>query len=208
MPLGRRLSRATGRSPRSAPRVPKRVAAPVSRSAPAGSAPAGRSSVRRRTAIGRSAVPASAPITPGAQRRGRSGLTTRAAILLLALLAVAVTLVYPIRQFVTQRSEIAAMRTDQREAASRVSQLQVRAAQWQDPAFVRTEARRRLHLVMPGETAFVVVQPGAPAAAPPAAPPRAVPTGDWYERLWSTVEQAGSAPGQPSPAPTARRAPR
>ena len=90
----------------------------------------------------------------------------------------------PLREFVSQRSEIAELAAANAEARERVADLEAERERQDDPAHVAAEARRRLHFVMPGETAYVVIPP--PAAAGTAAEQDA----PWYAQLWDTVEQA------------------
>ena len=121
----------------------------------------------------------------------RSTFTPRAAILALVLAAVAVSLLVPIRQYLAQRAEIAALRAGVADERDRVSALQAERERWKDPAYVQQQARERLFFVMPGETAYLVLgEPKAPessAAASGAAEPGERP---WYAGLWDSVRAA------------------
>lgn len=91
----------------------------------------------------------------------RSRLTGRAALLALVLCSLVVALAYPIRQYVSQRAEIGDLQRQQEQARQRVEQLRDLKARWQDDAYAEQQIRQRLHYVMPGETGFVVVDPGS-----------------------------------------------
>ena len=127
---------------------------------------------------------------------GRAVLTGRAAILAVTVCAVVLSLAYPLREFAAQRGEIANLRAQRVAAEDRVAALERQYRRWQDPAYVRTKARERLHYVMPGERAYVVVAPRvdggprAPAAAGAGVP---APWSDrpWYDRVWASVTRAG-----------------
>jgi len=137
----------------------------------------------------------------GARARAarRNGLTNRAAVLGVALCAVALTVAYPLREFVSQRSEISKLAGSQRAQEHRVAVLEARKGQLQDPAYVESLARQRLHFVRPGETVYVVVAPSepvAPADGRGAAAPQRRPA-PWYGQLWATVDGAGQVPAGP-----------
>jgi cell division protein FtsB len=126
----------------------------------------------------------------------RNKLTGRAALLALVLCALVVALAYPMRQYVSQRSDIADQRRQAQQAAKKVQQLREEKARWQDPDYVRAQARERLHFVLPGETGYQVA--GAPAPAGGSAPPQgaaneAAAHRPWYDNLWDGVDRADAA---------------
>lgn len=144
--------------------------------------------VRARAASRRavSSVRAEEPEPPGPV------LTGRALLLGLVLAMLVFTLAVPARSLFGQRAEIAALRADTVATADRVAALEERSQRLQDPAYVESLIRDRLHYVMPGEIGYTVLEPDeAPAPGKAAAP-----TGDgsWYGRLWSTVEAADGDP--------------
>lgn len=176
-----------------------------------------RPGLRRAGAIAFARVrPGGAPRAPGPVTAG-SPLTTRAAILVLVVVTVAVSLALPLREYVTQRSQIAAVEAQQAAATSRVAALEQAQRQLADPAYVAAEARRRLHMARPGDITYLVLPPGGPASAdagvrspssagagsagpvPPAAPPAsAAPQSPWWAQVWGGVA-AADRPAAPSP---------
>ena len=124
-----------------------------------------------------------------ADRRARAHLTSRAAILAVVVCAIALSLAYPIREYIAQRREIAALREQQRAAQSQVEQLARHKQRLGDESYIKREARRRLHYCMPGEKCYVVLDGSNPAgqAVQQARPPRVPP---WYVTLWRSVETA------------------
>jgi cell division protein FtsL len=143
----------------------------------------------------RSTSGSGAPARPAAGGRG-ARLTTRAAVLGLVLCAVVVSAALPLREYLSQRGQISALEQQQRAQKERVAALQEQQRRLSDPARVAALARERLHFVLPGETAYVVVgptaAPGAAAGADPAGAPAA--GGPWYSQLWDSVRAADTAP--------------
>ena len=94
-------------------------------------------------------------------QRARINFTRRAVVLASALCAVVLLLAYPLRQYAGHRGEIAQLRQQNEAASRRVAALSEQQRRWQDPAYVRAQARERLHYVMPGETAYVLLRQGS-----------------------------------------------
>ncbi|MCL2728766.1 MAG: septum formation initiator family protein [Actinomycetia bacterium] len=126
-------------------------------------------------------------------RRGK--LTGRAALLALVLCALVVALAYPMRQYVSQRSDIADQRRQAQEAQKKVEQLRQEKARWQDPDYVRAQAREHLHYVMPGETGYQVAggPPATDSAAEHPSTSEAAAHRPWYDNLWNGVDRADAA---------------
>ncbi|MBT2386416.1 septum formation initiator family protein [Streptomyces sp. ISL-11] len=120
----------------------------------------------------------------------RSRLTGRAALLALVVCSLVVALAYPMRQWVTQRSDIADQRRQTERARQEVQLLLDRKARLEDPAYVEQQAREHLHYVRPGETGYSVVDGSAAAERP-----RDQGTADrpWYSNLWDGVDTADAS---------------
>ncbi|MEV5445157.1 septum formation initiator family protein [Streptomyces sp. NPDC003090] len=117
----------------------------------------------------------------------RSRLTGRAAFLALVVCTMVVALAYPMRQYVSQRGEIAEQERLAEEAAARVERLRDEKARLQDDAYIKQLARRHLHYVMPGETAYIMNDPDAEREQ------RADEGGTgrpWYSGVWDGVDRA------------------
>jgi cell division protein FtsL len=122
-------------------------------------------------------------------------------VLGLVVCAVVLALAYPTRAYLAQRNDIAQLRAQHLAQQRRVAALERKQAQWQDPAYVKAQARERLQYVMPGEVAYVVIDPSgrtASAAAPhrvvTLTPKRSAQTSPWYSQLWGTVQAADGPP--------------
>lgn len=135
----------------------------------------------------------------------RTGLTTRAAVLGLVLCALVVSAALPLREYLSQRGQIATTEARQAQQQARVKALEDQLRQLQDPAFVMGEARTRLHFVLPGETAYVVLTPSAAPLAPgQQSRPGTTATGPeapWYSQVWGSVKAADRPAPRPTPTP-------
>ncbi|GAA5703299.1 MULTISPECIES: FtsB family cell division protein [Streptomyces] len=120
----------------------------------------------------------------------RSRLTSRAALLALVLCSLIVALAYPIRQYVSQRAEVADLQRQQERARQRVEQLRDLKARWQDDAYAEQQIRQRLHYVMPGETGYIVIDP---AAAKPARTTQGAADRPWYANVWDGVDKSDAS---------------
>ncbi|MFE0728283.1 FtsB family cell division protein [Streptomyces antibioticus] len=120
----------------------------------------------------------------------RSRLTGRAALLALVLCTLIVALAYPMRQYVSQRAEIADLEREKRQAAERVEELRDLKARWQDDAYAEQQIRLRLHYVLPGETGYVVIDP---KAAKQSRAGLGAADRPWYSNVWDGVDKSDAS---------------
>jgi cell division protein FtsB len=116
------------------------------------------------------------------------GITSprRAAILAVVVCALALSVAVPLRNYVGQRSELAAVHEQQQILADKIEELQRRRDLLSDPQHVQAQARERLRYVRPGEAPYLVqLPPGAIAATGTghAEAPRQL----WYAALWKSI---------------------
>ena len=150
-----------------------------------------------RTAARRpSRTTAAPPAGTGPTRRtGRLGRlsTGRIAVLVLVVVTLVVSAALPVKEFFSQRGEIAELAAANAAAAERVEELAEERERLDDPAHVAAEARRRLHFVLPGETAYIVIPPEPAVEQDPAEDE------PWFSQLWGSVGDAdrpAAAPAQ------------
>jgi cell division protein FtsB len=168
------------------------------RSGSAGSRPTGKRVNPATDRRSRAARPRTAPSPPRDEtRRRQTTLTARAAVLVVALAAVALAVALPFKIWLGQRSDIASLNAQTRQAQHQIATLQAERKRWNEPAYIEQQARERLHYVMPGQKTYVVL--GAPAGTrhKAAAGAATVSTSPWYAQLWSSVSSAGAAPTHP-----------
>ena len=131
---------------------------------------------------------------PAAPRATR--LTGRAAVLAVVICAIALSLAYPVREYVTQRKQIDALVAQQQVMLNQVKKLQQEQARLNNPAYIEQLARQELDMCFPRTTCYIVTggqrQVSAAARAAKAGP------APWYDKLWQSVQQADANPGTPA----------
>ncbi|MGZ8737520.1 MAG: FtsB family cell division protein [Nocardioides sp.] len=167
---------------------------PGNRPSPRGSRPRAQSRPGSRTRPGGSR-PRSQAATPATAPRPR--LTGRAAILVLVLAVLMVSYASSMRAYFEQRHHLADLESDIAESQANIEALQREKARWDDPAFVRTQARQRFGWVLPGEIAFQVIgEDGKPLDHDDSlTDPEVTTEADqplWWESAWESVEVAGN----------------
>jgi cell division protein FtsL len=122
-------------------------------------------------------------------------LTSRAAVLAVVICAIALSLAYPVREYIAQRGQIDQLVAEQQARTAAVKSLQAQQARLTDPAYIEQVARQQLDMCFPGTRCYIVEGGQSPISAPPA--PRRAST-PWYSKLWRSVQQADAAPSAPS----------
>lgn len=84
-------------------------------------------------------------------------VTRRAVILGLAVIALVLSYGGSLQIYFNQQHQIAVADQEIRERKAEIADLQSQLARWDDPAYVKAQARERLGWVMPGETGYRVV---------------------------------------------------
>ncbi|GLZ04925.1 hypothetical protein Acsp03_23910 [Actinomadura sp. NBRC 104412] len=121
--------------------------------------------------------------------RGSPALTSRAAILAVVVCAIALSLAYPVREYVAQRQEIAELRQQERVARREVDELTRRKQRLGEESYIKREATRRFHYCDPGVQCYIVLDGSGGEGQRPRKPtPSKRPP--WYEALWRSVEAA------------------
>jgi cell division protein FtsB len=150
------------------------------------------------------------------QPNSASGTTSRktglmlGSVLIGVMLLISFVVIYPTaRQYLTQRHQIAAAQAELEQSTQLEADLAADLERWNDPAYVQAQARTRLLFVMPGETAYRVVDPeSVPTESPSADPtgsesliglgdeppvdPSGIPneTNPWFVQIWQSVKVA------------------
>jgi cell division protein FtsB len=139
------------------------------------------------------------PAKPGSAARApeRGRLTSRAAVLGVVFCAIAMSLAYPVREYIGQHRQIDQLEAQQQSIAGQLSKLEKEHKQLTSNAYVEQQARDRLHMCSPKQQCYVIINPKPPPGRAAAAHAPGTP---WYQRLW------GGPAGGISRARTSRRA--
>jgi cell division protein FtsB len=121
-----------------------------------------------------------------------SAFTGRATVIVVVLVALALAYTYPVRVYLAQESQIAKMEAAQAAQRGLIADKAEEVAKWQDPEYVRIQARDRLFYVLPGEVPLLIMNDPEGAARDAGQPPPAATPDRWYDTLWSSVEKANS----------------
>ena len=135
--------------------------------------------------------PAQAAALVAAARSTR--LTGRAAVLAVVICAIALSLAYPVREYIAQRQQIDQLLAQQQTMSAQVKALQEQDARLGQAWYVEQRARDELHMCFPDERCYEVI-PGQPA--PAVAAGKSTAADPWYARLWESVRRADAAPGR------------
>lgn len=121
------------------------------------------------------------------------GVTRRAIALVATVAVLLISFVSSVSVYLGQRRDIAALETEIAARKLEIANLEDEFNRWQDPAYVRAQARERLGWVMPGEIGYRVIDAEGNVIGGTALSP--VPDEDevdplWYEVIWESLQSA------------------
>jgi len=116
-------------------------------------------------------------------------LTSRAAVLAVVICAIALSLAYPVREYLAQRQQIDQLVGQQQTMLAQVRNLQAEQGKLSERSYIEQLARQELDMCFPGAQCYIVEGGHSPISGTPA--PRQGPA-PWYAKLWRSVEQADS----------------
>jgi cell division protein FtsB len=119
----------------------------------------------------------------------KRGLSNRALIVGIILFALAVTLAPPIQHYFTQRAQINSLRTQLSDNQKMLDDAAAELAKWNDPEYVASQARARLHFIFPGERQYIIIGNGEITEGDQETKvSEQLPIGlPWYSRLISSI---------------------
>jgi cell division protein FtsB len=139
---------------------------------------------------------------PGGPARPK--LTSRAAVLAVVLCAIALTLAYPVREYIAERRQIDQLEAKNAQVALEVQHLQAEQRALASPGYIEQRARDDLHMCFRYQTCYEVIPPASPHHAAAATPP----VSPWYGTLWASVRAADRAAGSGKSSPRASKTPK
>jgi hypothetical protein len=118
------------------------------------------------------------------------------------LMVLVISYASSLRIYVSQRSEITVTRQAIVERQTHISDLQAELAKWNDPDFVKAQARQRLGWVVPGETGYKVIGPdGKPLDGGVEIDTQGATLAEDKPAWWATLWGSARAADDPAPAP-------
>jgi cell division protein FtsB len=112
------------------------------------------------------------------------------------MIAITILLAPTVKIFLDKRAEIAALQADLAAKEAKQEDLKRQVSRWQDPNYVKQQARDRINMVMPGETGYWVFGSDLPAAqssgtagAASAQDPANLP---WVDSLWESIRRSAT----------------
>lgn len=116
--------------------------------------------------------------------------------LFVVMIAITIMLAPTVKIFFEKRAEIAALQADISDKRAQQDELRRQVSRWQDPNYVKQQARDRINMVMPGETGYWVFGSDLPAGsssgaagAGSAQDPAVLP---WVDSLWDSIRRSAT----------------
>jgi cell division protein FtsL len=131
-------------------------------------------------------------MSPPAAAPRTTRLTGRAAVLAVVICAIALSLAYPVREYISQRRQIDQLVAQQQTMLTQVKNLQAEQARLASRPYIEQLARQELDMCYPGTQCYIVAggqERGSAAARAPR--PGLAP---WYAKIWQSVKQADATP--------------
>jgi cell division protein FtsB len=129
------------------------------------------------------------------QLRFRRRRTSNRVLALSAIFFIlALTIAPPVKNYFTQRAQISALKSQLSADYSALQKAREELLLWQDPEYIKSQARERLHFVLPGERQYIVTdgennpqQNGTTKIASSLADGQ-----PWYARLIASISETGN----------------
>ncbi|MGX1161891.1 cell division protein FtsB [Arthrobacter sp. SLBN-100] len=115
--------------------------------------------------------------------------------LAVVMIAITIMLAPTVKIFFDKRAEIAALNADIAAREAEGNSLRQQVSRWQDPNYVKQQARDRINMVMPGETGYWVFGSDLPAgesSSPTGAAAQDPADLPWVDSLWESITRAAT----------------
>ena len=127
-------------------------------------------------------------------RFGRRRTSNRVLALSAIFFILALTIAPPVKHYFTQRAQISALKAELSADNTALQKAREELLLWQDPEYIKSQARERLHFVLPGERQYIVTdgennqqQNGTTKIASSLADGQ-----PWYARLIASISETGN----------------
>ncbi|MGO4144689.1 septum formation initiator family protein [Paenarthrobacter sp. YAF11_1] len=116
--------------------------------------------------------------------------------LAVVMIAITIMLAPTVKIFLEKRAEISALEAEIAGRKAEQTELNKQLSRWQDPNYVKQQARDRINMVMPGETGYWVFggeeaagTPGGRTGSGSSANPENLP---WVDALWESIRRSAT----------------
>lgn len=127
-------------------------------------------------------------------RFGRRRTSNRVLALSAIFFVLALTIAPPVKHYFTQRAQISALKAQLSADNSALQKAREELLLWKDPEYVKSQARERLHFVLPGERQYIVTE-GETTGNQESTTKIASSLADgqpWYSRLIASISETGN----------------
>ena len=127
-------------------------------------------------------------------RFGRRRTSNRILALSAIFFVLALTIAPPVKHYFTQRAQINALKAELSADNTALQKAREELLLWQDPEYIKSQARERLHFVLPGERQYIVTE-GDSVGNQPSSTKIASSLADgqpWYSRLIASISETGN----------------
>jgi len=123
-------------------------------------------------------------------RRRNSG---RALALWTIFFILALAIAPPVKHYFTQRAQISALNSQLASDNKALEAARQELLLWQDPEYIKSQARERLHFVLPGERQYIVTENGTASNTDKGTKVAnsLIDGQPWYSRLIASITEAG-----------------
>lgn len=99
----------------------------------------------------------------------------------------------PVKHYFTQRAQISALNSQLASDNKALDAARQELLLWQDPEYIKSQARERLHFVLPGERQYIVTENGTASNTDEGTKvANSLTDGQpWYSRLIASITEAG-----------------
>jgi cell division protein FtsB len=127
-------------------------------------------------------------------RFGRRRTSNRVLALSVIFFILALTIAPPVKHYFTQRAQISALKAQLSADNIALQNAREELLLWRDPEYVKSQARERLHFVLPGERQYIVTE-GDTTGNQQSTTKIASSLADgqpWYSRLIASISETGN----------------
>jgi cell division protein FtsB len=110
------------------------------------------------------------------------------------LFILALTIAPPVKHYFTQSAQISALKSQLSADNAALQKARQELSLWKDPDFIKSQARERLHFVLPGERQYIVIDNSTTDSNNTTTKVASALTDGqpWYARLIASISETGN----------------